>query len=115
MRGIAKPCLFKHSSKDVGLTFHGDDFVAVRNEADLMEVKKVLLNAYRITYEILGPDSGNVREVRILNRIIRWTGGNIRLEADPRHAEKVIAYYNLEGAKGTSSRSQASQEARGQR
>ena len=65
MRGIANPCLFKHKVKDISLTVHGDDFVAIGEEKDLMEVKKVLLDAYKITYEILGADVGDVQEVKI--------------------------------------------------
>ena len=65
VRGIANPCLFKHKVKDISLTVHGDDFVAIGEEKDLMEVKKVLLDAYKITYEILGADVGDVQEVKI--------------------------------------------------
>ena len=68
VRGVANPCLFKHSVKDISLTVHGDDFVAIGEEKDLMKEKEVLLDAYKITYEILGPSdkkSENVQEVKI--------------------------------------------------
>ena len=101
IRGIANPCLFRHGKKDISLTVHGDDFVAVGTNDELMEVKAMLLDAYKITYEVLGPGDGEVREVRILNRIIRWTDAGIKMEADPRHAEKVIAHYDLDDARAT--------------
>ena len=56
----------------------------------------MLFDAYKITDEVLGPGPGYVQEVRILNRIIRWTEAGIRMEADPRHTEKVIARYDLD-------------------
>ena len=69
-----------------------------------MEVKKILLDAYKITYELLGPDdkkSKNVQEVRILNRIIRSTSEGIKMEADPRHAEKILAHYDMKDCTAT--------------
>eukprot|EP00969_Alexandrium_andersonii_P182542 8065545-Alexandrium_andersonii.AAC.1 len=38
----------------------------------------------------LGGDSGDLKEVRLLNRIIRWTPSGLRYEADPRHAEQLV-------------------------
>jgi hypothetical protein len=35
----------------------------------------------------LGPDAHDLQEIRILNRILRWTETGIDYEADPRHAE----------------------------
>ena len=37
----------------------------------------------------LGGGATNVREVRLLNRIIRWTPTGLLYEADPRHAEQL--------------------------
>ena len=41
---------------------------------------------------------GDHREVRILNKVVRWTPEGIELEADPRHAELVVRELGLEGA-----------------
>jgi hypothetical protein len=38
----------------------------------------------------LGGDDGDLRELRILNRVIRWTASGLKYEADPRHAEIVV-------------------------
>jgi hypothetical protein len=56
----------------------------------------LLSNKYKITSDILGPDTGQVLELRILNRIIRWCKDGLRIEADPRHAEMVVQHYGLE-------------------
>ena len=39
----------------------------------------------------LGPDKGDVREPRVLNRVLRWTAEGLAYEADPRHAELLVA------------------------
>ena len=78
---------------------HGDDFVAVGSEKDLEEVKEILLTRYELKTEVLGPGKDEKREVRILNRVIRWCGDGVRLEADPRHAELIIDHFGLKDGK----------------
>ena len=40
-----------------------------------------------------------MREIKILNKIVRYTDSGIEMEADPRHAEIVIKELGLEEAK----------------
>ena len=47
---------------------------------------------------MLSGDKADVQEVKILNKIIRWTDRGVELEADPRHAEIVVRELGLEGA-----------------
>ena len=47
---------------------------------------------------MLSGEKDDVREVKILNKIIRWTDSGVELEADPRHAEIVIRELGLSGA-----------------
>ena len=49
--------------------------------------------------QILGPGPGQKKEVRVLNRVIRWTDGGLEFEADQRHAEMVVRDLGLENAK----------------
>eukprot|EP00969_Alexandrium_andersonii_P038847 1702463-Alexandrium_andersonii.AAC.1 len=37
-----------------------------------------------------GGGSSDLQEVKLLNRIIRWTPGGLLYEADPRHAEQLL-------------------------
>ena len=101
IRGIANPCLFRHATKDVSLTVHGDDFVGVGSEEYLQEIKSILEKRYKITVEMLGSGKSDVQEVKILNRVIRWADSGILLEADPRHAEIIIEHYGLEVSKAS--------------
>eukprot|EP00969_Alexandrium_andersonii_P009651 421852-Alexandrium_andersonii.AAC.1 len=38
----------------------------------------------------LGGDAKDVQEVKLRNRIMRWTPEGILYEADPRHAEQLL-------------------------
>ena len=38
----------------------------------------------------LGGDAADLKEVRVLNRVLRWEAWGIAYEADPRHAELLI-------------------------
>ena len=78
---------------------HGDDFVAVGPDAAVKEIEASLAQAYKIKTEVLGTGKGEKREVRILNRGVQLLPEGARMEADPRHAERVIRYMGVETGK----------------
>ena len=44
----------------------------------------------------LGPEKGDAKSVRSLNKLVRWVDGvGVELEADPRHAELIISELGL--------------------
>ena len=88
VQGIASPRIF-----------HGDDFVGVGTPIDFGRTRAGLEDKYKLKVETLSGDATDVKEVKILNKIIRWTARGIELEADPRHAEIVVRNLGLEGAK----------------
>ncbi len=45
----------------------------------------------------LGGDHGDDKEIRVLNRILRWTAHGIMYEADPRHAEILASEVGATG------------------
>ena len=49
--------------------------------------------------EVLGPSAAQTAEVRVLNRIIRWTRTGLEYEPDQRHAERIISELELETCK----------------
>ena len=53
--------------------------------------------------DVLGPGPSHKREIRVLNRVLRWTQGGIEYEPDQRHAELVVRELELEGSKPVSS------------
>ncbi len=99
VQGKANPCLFHNPRTDVSVMVHGDDFVAVGYEKTLKEARSALENKYKIKVETLGDGLECAREVRILNKVVRYTDAGVELEADPRHAEIVVKELGLENAK----------------
>ena len=99
VQGKTSPCLFFHEAKNVAIMVHGDDFVAVGDPANLASTEAALREKYKIKTETLGSAEKDVKEVRILNKIVRVTDDGVELEADPRHAELVVRELGLEGCK----------------
>ena len=54
---------------------------------------------YELTVEVLGPDADECKEVRVLNRILRWTKEAIQYEADSRHVEIMLKQLDIEDCK----------------
>ena len=76
---------------------HGDDFVTVGSSHDLQWLKESLEAKYDLKTQVLGPGPNDCSEVRVLNRILRWTSEGVEYEADPRHAEIVLQDMKAKG------------------
>ena len=73
---------------------HGDDFITLGDDEALSEVEHVMSSHYTIKVRaILGAGRDNAKEVRILNRYVRWNSDGerswIEYEPDPRHWESA--------------------------
>ena len=90
-QGKASPCVFQHEERKIRTYIHGDDFVSSAQGEQLKWMKEQLEKKYEMTTEVMGPDKDQKQEVRVLNRILRWTQEGIEYEADPRHAEIVLS------------------------
>ena len=90
-KGRASPCCFFHVRLGVRCIVHGDDFVLSGTAGALDEVKARMHERFLLK-ELgrLGGGEGELKELRVLNRIIQWTPAGLRYEADPRHAEIVV-------------------------
>ena len=62
----------------------------------------------------LGPEDGDDKAIRIVNRIVEWTEEGINYEADPRHAEIIVQQLGLGGKAATVTTPGTRQEAIGQ-
>ena len=91
--------MFRHEEMDLSVMVHGDDFVAVGPDSAVKYVKDILAQKYNIKTEVMGPGENEHKEVRILNRVIRYTPTGVCLEADPRHAERVVKEMKVEEGK----------------
>ena len=100
--GRASPCNFTHQIRRVHLTGHGDDFTVVASAKQIAWLGEAMKKRYELKMEVLGPNAGQTEEVRVLNRIIRWTRTGLEYEPDQRHAERIISELELETCKSVS-------------
>ena len=99
LRGRANTCLFYNPKTDVAVMVHGDDFVAVGDTKGLAGIRKALEGKYKLKVQTLGARKECTREIRVLNKVVRYTDTGIELEADPRHAEIVVRDLGLSESK----------------
>ena len=100
MAGAASPCCFYRASDDVACVVHGDDFTFEGEPSSLQEVATALAKVWLVKVRgTLVPDSGDDKEISILNRIVRWEKDHLRYEANPRHVEKLSRDLGMEGCK----------------
>ena len=100
--GRASPCNFHHPEKNMVLTVHGDDFTLGGSSASLSWMRKEFEKQWEVTANILGPEANQLDEIRVLNRVIRWTKDGLEYEPDQRHAEIAIRELGLEASKAVS-------------
>ena len=85
------------------MTVRGDDFTACWSDEDLAWLSARFEEKFEVKIQILGPGAKHAREVRILNRVVRWTESGIDYEPDQRHAEMVVRDLGLQLAKAVTS------------
>ena len=77
---------------------HGDDFVSAGTENALRWMQKIVEAAFEISTTIIGPESRDKKQVRVLNRTVTYTNAGIEYEPDPRHAEIILKDLGLEAS-----------------
>ena len=98
-RGVASPCCFHSPDRRLRVVVHGDDFTCLGPKAEIIKYENELASRFEIKRRgHLGEFDGCVREIRILNRILRLTDDGLRYEADPRHAEMLVRALDLASA-----------------
>ena len=97
--GRASPCNFVHDKRELALTVHGDDFVVIGDETQLQWLGDKMKSKYELKMDVLGPHTHQEKEVRALNRIIRWTRHGLEYEPDQRHEEKIVCDLGMEKAR----------------
>ena len=96
-QGTASPCLFIHKERNIMVTVHGDDFTVVGEKCQIDWFQQCLEKTYECKCTgKLGGGIGDDSELRILNRIVRWTPTGLEYEADPRQCEKLLEEFELD-------------------
>jgi len=96
-QGEACPCVFVHTERGLATSVHGDDFTTTGPKCELdwfedkLEAKYELKKGGR-----LGPGPEDVKELTVLNRVIRWTESGVEYEADPRQCERLLEGLGLD-------------------
>ena len=70
----------------IKVVVHGDDFGSEGVKKELVWMDKALGKDFSIKTEILGPDAEEVKELRVLNCVVKWESTGITWEADPRQS-----------------------------
>ena len=105
-RGVSNPAVFYNRDLDIRMLVHGDDFGALGDGDALDRMDEILRERYSLKVSgRLDFDDPGSRETVFLNRVLRLVGHPDRgdqameIEADPRHAEIVIAELGLNDPK----------------
>ncbi len=77
--------------------------MSVGNRSDIQWLERELKSKFDIKTSIIGKKTDDKKEVKILNRIVRFTNNGVEYEADPRHVEILINSMGLGEANPTSS------------
>jgi hypothetical protein len=99
-RGRYNPCTFLHKGRGIKCLVHGDDFVSSGSRKDLEWLRIKMTERFEIKTKKVGLGPEELRETRILNRVVRVTEQGWEYEADQRHGELVVNGMGMEGAKG---------------
>ena len=97
--GKASPCSFHHEELELLVTVHGDDFTVTGPMESLLWMEEKMKQKFEVTSEILGPEEGSKKEIKVLNRTIRWTSSGVEYEPDQRHADLIITEMGMTKAK----------------
>ena len=101
--GLASACNLTHEKRNIKMTCQVDDFVIIATEDDICWLIEEMKKVYELKATILGPESHHKQEVRILNRIVRWSPEGIQYECDQRHADVIVKELGMEDQKPLSS------------
>ena len=92
---------FRHRTRDMVGMVHGDDFLVMGSDEDLQFMNRVLAGRYKVRWEAtLGDDVGDDKEMFFLNRLVKYDGQKLEIEADARHSEIIIRQLGLQDSKG---------------
>ena len=98
---MSSPCLFYHTTRDLRCVVHGDDFTTLGDEVELEWFYQELAKVFSLKLRgVLGPEPHDLKEIRILNRVVAWDGSGIWYETDQRHSEIIVEGLGLEEGNG---------------
>ena len=89
--------MFYNQRTKVRVVVHGDDFTFSGTKVELDRMRRKMEEWYDIKDRgTMGSGKGEIKEVVILGRVVRWTEGGIEYEADAGHRAKLMKAEGLE-------------------
>ena len=96
-QGRSSTATFFNKDTETRLVVHRDDFTFLVYEDELDKIEDLMTGWYDIKVRgRLGDCKGDVKEVTILKRVLRWDGQRLVLEADPKHRKNILSKMQLE-------------------
>ena len=79
VQGVASPCCFEHKAWKVSVVVHDDDFTPLGNADGLTKYEGGMSKTFEFKMEgRLGRGKNNLKEPRVLNRIVRIADDGLR-------------------------------------
>ena len=94
---LREPSLYHHKERDMDVVAHVDDFLCTGRDKDLTWFHQKLRAEFDITATRLGPQ--NDKEVKFLNRTLRWCKKGLEIEGDTKHSEILIQEWGMRTCK----------------
>ena len=75
---------------------HGDDFLVEGELRELRWFEREIAKVFTVKSKFLGPEPGSEKEVKLLNRTMRWEQDGISWEPDRRHIELLLEQLDMD-------------------
>lgn len=95
----ASTCIMRNDEKDIDMSVHGDAFVSIGDESELLWLQKVRESKFEISRVALGPGPDNFKEAKVLNRITTASDTWYTYGAGARHADLIVRILSLQNAR----------------
>jgi hypothetical protein len=91
VKNPAWPSCFYHKAKQIRVLVHGDDFVALADDAGHKYPEEALRSKFDLRVGGSIGSGEQYQQLTVLNRIVTYhEDGTISYEADPRHVDQII-------------------------
>ena len=96
-------CCFHNELCFVAGTVHGDDIFVAGPRRDIAKMEATLKKRWETRDQMIGPEPSDQKELRILNRTLRWCKDGLVFAANLTHGREVVDEMRLSKSKPVSS------------
>ena len=88
--GTVSRCCLHNELRSVAGTVHGDDIFVAGPRLDIAKMGATLKKRWETRDQMIGPKPGDQKELRILNRTLRWCKDGQVFAATLRHVREIL-------------------------